>query len=139
MVLASLVILAILLAGALVVRPGLGGLPYAFVALFLLPVVATLAGVQRHFERTQETAFCTSCHVMKPYGRSLLVDDVTLLAASHYQGGRIPRDRACFTCHTTYTMYGDLSAKLRGLKHVWVNYVGKAPAKLKLYEPYNNR
>ncbi|MFO0654741.1 MAG: hypothetical protein U0787_06645, partial [Polyangia bacterium] len=55
------------------------------------------------------------------------------------QGGRIPREQACFSCHTTYTMYGGLQAKLRGVKHVLVNYFGKIPDKLALYEPYNNR
>ena len=139
MILAIVLGLALLLALAIALRPRLGDKPFAFVALFALPAVAALMGVNEQLERSHETRFCTSCHVMERYGRSLKVDDATLLAASHYQGGRVPRDRACFTCHTEYTMYGDLNAKLRGLRHVYVNYLGKAPAKLKLYTPYKNR
>lgn len=141
-----LLLLSLGLAVLLVARPALGssraapgGPTFAFVVLIALPAVAVLMGVSAHVERSRQTTFCTSCHVMERHGRSLHVDDATLLAASHYQGGRIPRDSACFTCHTTYTMYGDFNAKLRGLKHVWVNYLGKVPAKFKLYEPYHNR
>ena len=38
-------------------------------------------------------------------------------------------------------MYGDVSAKMRGLRHVYVQYLGDRPepAKIKLYTPYNNR
>ena len=51
----------------------------------------------------------------------------------------MPRDQACFTCHTNYTLFGDYKAKLRGLRHVYVNYIGTIPKQIKLYEPYNNR
>ena len=51
----------------------------------------------------------------------------------------MPRETACFACHTDYTLYGDYKAKLRGLRHVWVQYVGTIPAKITLYTPYNNR
>src|SRR4051812_48258778 len=114
----ALLIVTALLAAALLVRPSLGGRPFGFVVLFVLPVAAALVGVDAHVEHSKETSFCTSCHVRGRHGRSLLVDDVSLLAASHYQGGRVPRDRACYTCHTTYTLYGDLTSKLRGAKHV---------------------
>jgi hypothetical protein len=139
------VIVALTLALALVVRPELGisieGRAFAFVALLLLPVTAGLLGAEQQIEHSKQTVFCTSCHVMELHGRSLRVDDDTILAASHFQGGRVPRETACFSCHTTYTMFGDLSAKLRGLRHVWVNYV-KGPPKeteIHLYAPYHNR
>src|SRR5579872_7597748 len=99
MILGAFLVLCILLALALTVRPSLGSPAYGFAVLFVLPVCAGLMGAEAHIENSQKTSFCTSCHVMRRHGRSLLVDDVTLLAASHYQGGRIPRDRACFTCH----------------------------------------
>lgn len=131
--------LAILLAALILIRPAHASKTLAFTGLFVLPVTASVFGVDRHIENSKQTSFCTSCHVMQKHGRSLLVDDATLLAASHFQGGRIPREQACFSCHTTYTMYGGLQAKLRGVKHVLVNYFGKIPDKLALYEPYNNR
>ena len=76
---------------------------------------------------------------MEPYGKSLLIDDSGYVAANHYQNRRIPRDQACYTCHTTYTMFGDFQAKLLGLKHVYVYYLGTVPEPLELYQPYNNR
>ena len=36
-------------------------------------------------------------------------------------------------------MFGNIQAKLTGLKHVWVNYFGAIPAELALYRPFNNR
>jgi nitrate/TMAO reductase-like tetraheme cytochrome c subunit len=139
----ALALIAIALVALIVRRPNLtdgpGGKAVAFVAFFLLPGLVTALGLERHVERSKQTSFCTSCHIMEPYGRSLLADDTESLVASHFQNGRIPRDKACFTCHTTYTMFGDTKAKLTGLKHVWVNYVGTRPAKIALYTPYNNR
>jgi cytochrome c-type protein NapC len=139
MILLATFVLTLGLAGVLVVKPSFGGKPFAFAALFVLPLIAALSSLGAHVEHSKTTAFCTSCHLMEPYGRSLRVDDTTLLPAVHFQNGSVPRQTACFTCHTSYTMYGDLAAKLRGLKHVWVQYLGKPPAKLKTYSPYHNR
>ncbi|MEK6323275.1 MAG: NapC/NirT family cytochrome c [Acidobacteriota bacterium] len=96
-------------------------------------------GVDEHVERSKTTAFCTSCHVMENYGKSLLVDDVSYLPAAHFQNNRVPRDKACYTCHTDYTLYGGFKSKLRGLRHVYVQYLGNIPEKVELYNAYNNR
>jgi len=113
----------------------------AFLALLVLPVAATVAGGWYHLERSKRTEFCLSCHTMTEHGRSLLVDDPSFLPAAHYQNNRVPRDQACYTCHTDYTMFGSVTAKLRGLRHVYVQYVKgpPLPAALRLYSPYNNR
>lgn len=118
-----------------------GGKILAFGALFLLPALSLLAGYSTQMERAQSTQFCLSCHVMTDYGRSLLVDDPSYVTAAHFQNNRVPRDRACYTCHTDYTMFGGLHSKLRGVRHLYVQYFGSipAPADIKLYEPYNNR
>jgi cytochrome c-type protein NapC len=91
--------------------------------------------------RAQSTEFCLSCHVMTDYGRSLRVDDPSYLAAAHFQNNRVPRDRACYTCHADYAMFGGVRSKLRGLQHLYVQYLGSVPApdKIKLYQPYHNR
>jgi len=129
----------------LVFRPSLtrmrSGKILAFIALFLFPVIAGIAGTSQHIESSKTTAFCLSCHVMDKYGASLHIDDRSYIPAVHYQNNFVPRDNACFTCHTNYTMYGDYKAKLRGLRHVYVQYFGKVPAPedIKLYTPYNNR
>ena len=63
----------------------------------------------------------------------------TTYRPSTSQNKRVPREDACFVCHTSYAMYGDIEAKLKGLQHVWVNYVTGPPDELALYEPYQNR
>jgi cytochrome c-type protein NapC len=117
-----------------------GGRILAFVALFPLPVFIGALGSMDHLQRSTSTRFCVSCHVMDPFGESLELDQ-PYLAASHYQNNRVPRDRACYSCHTNYTMYGDLASKWRGLRHVYVNYLGDTPepAEVRLYTPYHNR
>ena len=116
-----------------------GGKIVAFMALFLLPVITLSWGTEEHMERSKQTSFCLSCHVMHPYGESLRVADTSYLAAAHYLNNRVPRDQACYTCHTDYVIYGGIRSKLRGLRHVWVQYVGTPPGKISLYTPYNNR
>ena len=113
----------------------------AFIALFLLPSVALWAGLSQHMERSKSTQFCLSCHVMADYGQSLMVDDKSYIPAVHYQNNRIPREAACYTCHSDYTMFGGVKAKMRGLRHVWVQYLGTIPKPedIKLYTPFNNR
>lgn len=104
----------------------------------LLPILVTWNGFSAHLENSKSTAFCLSCHVMEPYGRSLYVDDAQFLPAAHFQNQRIPRDQACYSCHTTYTMYGDAKSKFRGMRHLLIQMIGP-PEKIRLYEPYENR
>jgi cytochrome c-type protein NapC len=139
----AVIIFAALLAITLAARPGVthtrGGKILAFVALFILPVLATALGTEEHMERSKRTEFCLSCHVMQPYGRSLMVDSPSYLPAAHYQNHRVPADQACYTCHTDYVLYGSFRAKLRGLRHVYKNYIGKPSQPIRLYNAYNNR
>ena len=116
-----------------------GGKQFAFVALFLLPLVAAFLGASEHMERSKSTDFCLSCHIMEPYGRSLLIDDASYIPAAHFQNARIDRSEACYTCHTDYVMYGSVLAKVRGLRHVYMQYIGGAKPPLHLYSPYHNR
>jgi cytochrome c-type protein NapC len=141
--LVAVVLVTIALITLVVLRPSLvearGGRILAFLSLCVLPLLVTALGVEAQVEHSKSTRFCLSCHVMEPYGRSLHVDDSAYVPAQHFQNNRVPRDEACFTCHTNYTMFGDVKAKLRGLRHVYVNYLGTAPQQIELYEPYNNR
>lgn len=140
---AILVILTIGLILLIAFRPALtrtqGGKILAFVALFVLPVASMRAGFRLHFESTKETSFCLSCHVMEPYGESLLVADDSFLPAAHFQNRRVDRKYACFECHTQYTIFGGMKAKMRGLRHAWVYYTGQAPEKIEPYSPLHNR
>jgi cytochrome c-type protein NapC len=138
-------IVSICLIVAVILRPEItsarSGKILAFVTLFLLPVIAGGLGLSEHFEKSKQTAFCLSCHVMQPYGKSLYVDDKRYVAGAHFQNHRIPVDEACYTCHTDYVLYGGIRAKIRGMRHVYIQYLGHVPApeKIRLYTAYNNR
>jgi len=139
----TIIILSIILIGLLLIRPSItaaqGGKIIAFIAFFILPIVATVLGVSLHLEKATSTQFCLSCHVMEAHGKSLYIDDQSYLPAAHFQNNRIPREQACFTCHTNYTMFGDVKAKIRGLRHIYVYYFATVPDKLALYDPFKNR
>jgi len=128
---------------ALLLRPGMtrerGGRVLAFLGILLLPSLAFAVGFSAHVERSKKREFCLSCHIMEPYGKSLAIDDDEYVPASHVQNNRVHRDEACFTCHTTYALYGDIKAKIGGLRHIAVNYLGAPPDTIRLYKPYNNR
>jgi cytochrome c-type protein NapC len=140
-----LILLTLAAVAVIAVRPALsrdnGGKILAFFALFILPAAAGLSGGYHHLERSKQTEFCLSCHTMAEHGRSLFIDDPGFLPAAHYQYNRVPRETACYTCHTDYTIYGGINSKLRGLRHVYVQYFGNIPepATIKTYTPYNNR
>ncbi len=106
-----------------------------------LPGLVLLLGSSHQMKQAGTTEFCLSCHEMQPYGVSLRIADPDHLPAAHFQNKRIPRDRACYSCHTSYTMFGGVSDKVRGAKHVWKHFFagrdGDAP--LHLYDPFLNR
>jgi len=117
-----------------------GGRIMAFVAILVLPAFCGVLGFENHMEHAKQTQFCLTCHIMGTHGQSLYVDDKNLIAAAHFQNSRVPRDMACFTCHTDYTMYGNINAKMRGLHHIYAQYFEHPQeATLHLYKPYNNR
>ncbi|MGA2813136.1 MAG: NapC/NirT family cytochrome c [Candidatus Acidiferrum sp.] len=141
----ALILASALLAAVLVWRPAItinpGGKILAFGVLFFLPAFCFLAGLNNEMERSESTQFCLSCHIMEPFGKSLHVDDATYLAAAHFQNHRVPAEQACYTCHTNYAMFGTAKAKLGGLRHLYIYYLGTPPRPqdIKLYQPFNNR
>jgi nitrate/TMAO reductase-like tetraheme cytochrome c subunit len=137
-VLSNVVLLGLLLLRPEVLRPR-GGKILVALAFLVLPAVTTAIGLSSHMEHSKTTVFCLSCHVMEPYGKSLLVDDKDHIPAVHFQNRLVPRDHACFTCHTTYTMFGDYRAKLSGLRHLYIYYLGTVPQPIKLRVPFANR
>jgi cytochrome c-type protein NapC len=142
----TLTLIGVSLALALLIalRVGLtrsrGGKVLAFMALGVLPVIALWGGFEEHMDRATSTGFCLSCHVMTDYGQSLHYDDAGYIPAVHYQNNFVPPEHACYTCHTDYALFGTFKAKLHGLRHIYVQYLGTVPkpADIKLYEPFPN-
>ena len=145
----TLIVLLVLFSAAsiavFVARPKVtetrGGKILAFLVLCFLPILCGAMGVSSEMNRAETTAFCLSCHTMEAYGRSLYIDDPNHIPAAHFQNHRVPADRACYSCHTDYAMFGTLKVKLDGLHHVFIYYFGTPPApeNIKLYKPFNNR
>ena len=123
--------LSIVLASIFLIRPSLtsatGWKIVAFIGLGVLPALCLVGGMNTHVQRSEQTRFCVSCHVMIPYGQSLYVDDPSHIPAQHFQNHRVPADTACHSCHTDYTIYGPLNDKMQGLKRIYMQYVSTPP------------
>ena len=143
-VLAALIVLTIVLAAVFLVRPsvttGAIGKILAFVALCVLPALCIDAGMSTHMQRSEQTQFCISCHVMAPYGQSLYIDDAKYIPGQHFQNHRVPADMACYACHADYTIYGPLKDKLQGITRIYMQYVRTPPdpASIQIAGGYKN-
>ena len=60
------------------------------------------------------------------------------LAAQHFQYRWIA-DHQCYTCHSDYGLFGDVEAKLAGLRHVWFYTLGGYEVPLKIRGTYDNQ
>jgi hypothetical protein len=95
-----------------------GRLPTSYIAAaVLLPIAAYGLGSMHLLEGSKEVSFCGSCHVMTPIVKSLKGNDGSL-ASIHYTRGLLPHDKACFTCHSGYGIWGGVDAKLAGVMHM---------------------
>ena len=124
------IVLSIVLACVFLVRPSLTHASWkilAFIGLCVLPALCIVGGMNTHIQRSEQTQFCISCHVMVPYGRSLYVDEPSHLPAQHFQNHRVPPDMACYSCHADYSIYGPLKDKMQGLKRIYMQYVSTPP------------
>jgi mono/diheme cytochrome c family protein/nitrate/TMAO reductase-like tetraheme cytochrome c subunit len=141
-ILVALVVLTIALAAVFLVRPsitaGVTGKILAFVGLCVLPALCIDTGMSFHIQRSQQTAYCISCHSMETHGQSLYVLNPNYIPAQHFQNHLVPPDKACYTCHTDYTMYGPLKDKLKGLRYVYMEYVSTPPKTIHLDGRYSN-
>jgi cytochrome c-type protein NapC len=134
----ALLFVLVLLLSAEQVASATAGRWLILVGVAIVPAFVAVAGLVSGVKESTHTDFCMSCHEMERYGQSLFVDNPKSLAAMHYQKRLITRDGTCYACHTDYAMYGDIKAKLNGLRHVWVHYLGDVPEKIKLYQSYPN-
>jgi len=134
----GIAITALLIRGA----PALAGYTIGRVVLLVgivaLPLLLSIGNVSYGVHESSTTRFCLSCHEMQRHGKSLFVDNRQALAAVHYQNRLVDRETVCYSCHKDYAMFGDVTAKLNGLRHVWAHYIAGVPAKIELYKPYPN-
>jgi len=141
-ILVALIVLTIVLAAVLLVRPsitaGATGKALAFVALCVLPALCIAGGLSTHMQRSEQTKFCISCHAMENYGKSLWLDDPSYIPAQHFQNHRVLADMACFSCHADYTIYGPLKDKYQGVRRIYEQYLGTPSKTIHIRGGYKN-
>ncbi len=136
--LAGVAIVALLLFGAGTLAANTTGRLVLLVGLVALPLLLSAGNISYGVRESSTTHFCLSCHEMQRHGKSLFADNKQALAAVHYQNRLVDREVVCYSCHKDYAMFGDVTAKLNGLRHVWAHYVAGVPKKIELYHPYPN-
>ena len=135
---AGVAIIVLLFGGAGVLSGHTVGRVVLLVGLLALPLLLSAANFSYGFHQSSQTRFCLSCHEMQDHGKSLFVDSKQALAAFHYQNRLVDRETVCYSCHKDYAMFGDVKAKLNGLRHVFAHYIAGVPKKIELYQPYPN-
>jgi len=135
---AGIFVLALAFFGAPVLSQHTAGRLALLVGIVGLPVLLSAGHLSYGFKESSQTRFCLSCHEMQRYGQSLFADNKHALAAAHYQNRFIDRDSVCYSCHKDYALFGDVTAKMNGLRHVWAHYVAGVPQKIALYKPYSS-
>ena len=131
----------------LVRRPPLGRLTKVLLllGLGLLPVMVALTGNIAGYEYTLSRPFCGSCHVMGPYLRDAQDPSSQSLAAIHSRNHRFG-EQSCYMCHADYSMFGAITTKMNGMKHLYyyiTEYANTGPngeggPTIHLYKPFKN-
>jgi cytochrome c-type protein NapC len=114
----------------------------AGIGVFPLGTAAT--GNVSGYEATKTRRFCGSCHVMTPYSNDSENLASTTLAARHARNALFG-DENCYACHADYGMYGTITTKLGGLRHVYeyvLHYhdmsLEEAREKIHIRKPFQN-
>ena len=136
--LAGIGIIVLLLLGAHALAGHTVGRLVLLVGLVGLPLLLAVGNISYGVHESSTTRFCLSCHEMQRHGKSLFADNRQALAAVHYQNRLVDRETVCYSCHKDYALFGDVKAKLNGLRHVWAHYIAGVPKKIELYQPYPN-
>ena len=138
---------AAVLVGCLFVQSRLGPALMAWLSIGLgvLPITAAVSGNVRNYETTKQRNFCASCHVMGPWVNDAADPSSQSLAARHSRNALFG-DESCYVCHADYGMFGTVTTKLGGMRHVWEYYthyrslpIESAVPKIHLYKPYSNQ
>jgi cytochrome c-type protein NapC len=84
----------------------------------LLPLASAGTGNIAGYHATKAVSFCGSCHVMTPYRDDVRDEASGSLAARHSRNEAFGRE-SCYACHADYGMFGTITTKLGGLRHVY--------------------
>jgi cytochrome c-type protein NapC len=145
--LVSAVLAVAILVWYLIARPPLGR-STKIVLLFglgVMPLATALSGNIAGFEFTMKRDFCGSCHVMLPYTQDAGDPKSTSLAAIHSRNHTFGLE-SCYTCHADYQIFGALTTKMNGMKHLMMYIteysntgpLGEGGPKIHMYKPFKN-
>ncbi|HMG23195.1 MAG TPA: NapC/NirT family cytochrome c [Kofleriaceae bacterium] len=111
---------ALLLVWYLVRRPALSHATklVLLAGIGVLPLATAMTGNVAGYEATKSRQFCGACHVMTPYKTDSEDRHSTALAARHARNALFGEDN-CYACHADYGMFGTITTKLGGLRHVY--------------------
>jgi nitrate/TMAO reductase-like tetraheme cytochrome c subunit len=84
----------------------------------VFPIATAATGNVAGYHATKATRFCSSCHVMTPYGEDSWNPASTSLAAKHARNDAFGHEN-CYTCHADYGMFGTITTKIGGMRHVY--------------------
>jgi cytochrome c-type protein NapC len=112
---------AIICLGYLVVRPELNAASklWLLLGLGVFPIGAAVSGNIEGYEAMKSREFCGSCHVMIPHKEDSENPASTSLAARHARNSLFGAEN-CYACHADYGMFGTVTTKLGGMRHVWL-------------------
>ena len=110
----------------------------------VFPLGAAGAGNIVGFQHTMTIDFCSGCHVMTPYTSDARNPESETLPAMHTRNVSFGGN-SCYTCHADYGMFGTVTTKLAGVRHLYEYYdhfsalsVDEALPTIRLYDPFPN-
>ena len=130
---------ATMLIAFLIKRPSLNGAVkiWLFFAIGALPIAAAMVGNVAGYERTKQRGFCAGCHEMVGHTSDAADRASTTLAAMHSRNTAFGGE-SCYECHRDYGLFGAVTTKMDGMKHMWAHYTRDPKAPLHLYKPFPN-
>jgi len=84
----------------------------------VFPLLTAGSGNIAGYEATKTRRFCGSCHVMTPYARDSADPTSTTLASRHARNDAFGHEN-CYACHADYGMFGTVTTKIGGMRHVY--------------------
>jgi len=86
----------------------------------VLPLMTAVNGNVTGYHTMKTRTFCGGggCHVMVPYAKDSENPASLGLAARHARNATFGEDN-CYTCHADYGMFGTVTTKLGGMRHVY--------------------
>jgi nitrate/TMAO reductase-like tetraheme cytochrome c subunit len=84
----------------------------------VLPLATATTGNVAGYNATKTTRFCSSCHVMTPYGEDSWNVQSKSLASRHARNQAFGHEN-CYACHADYGMFGTVTTKIGGMRHVY--------------------